>query len=66
MYQSVGGHVDDQQLSGRGQVTLDRSGQENTDQCPDPAGGAVVTKAEEVGAGVVEDQYQEIQRWDDD
>ena len=55
MNQGVGGHVDHQQLPGRTEVTLDRSGKENRDQRPDPAGGVGVAQADEVCAGVVED-----------
>ena len=58
--QGVGGHVDHQQLPGRTEVTLDRSGKENRDQRPDPAGGVGVAQADEVRAGVVEDQHQKI------
>ena len=59
--QCVGGDVDGQQLPGRAQVTLDRPGQEQADQRPDPAGGEGVPQAEEVGGGVEQDQDDQIQ-----
>ena len=64
--QRVGRHVDGEQLAGGAQVALDRPGQEQADQRPDPAGGERVPQAEEVSGGVEQDQDDEIQRGNDD